>query len=641
MPRPQRRDIASIHKAFIAWTDLLIESTREDGFELPSPERAALAREQVQSLPGPTLSEILRSIDPLNSPYDIANGLFFSQGQTQFFDLSNLIDPFGVRRLHRKIMLGMESLMRIRAGSRLGLLPHDYQVFMRCAGAAMDYERAKTFWAAMASHGLSRARTGASWTDFIKARFVTEPLYYQFDRSRMAVMARDLYRSRSVIPMAVVKRLERLRLSVDAFRRQPWNRRPDQPDEDVRRLFRRRGDYKAFKNHWIRAAYYGHEMDEDLLCVSMIAFARSSSLASIRSLILLQYFGVTITNVFDPSQTTISGGHDLPPGSLIRPTAKFLDALVESFGSMSHIALGSRLLEFFSRKYDIPIPHATWSNLLNWAYVCASKPFRPMRRIHGSYPSTAVSSHDVRQIWTIMTSAPYNVEPTFDDLNCFIKTLILQHHFMAAVTMIKESAIPMYNALAREFEAALLDEVLQLDAVATKSNAHPHYNAPGNQAIQRAIHRRERAQLLKDRAHQQITSLFVRILKMAGRRHTHRSGSFPNKVIPRLIRQHPDFFPSQVRFRTSQGEVVLHRPGVVERFKWVPTFRTVRAQRRAGWTVMGIEGSDHKDFAWPTTPALRLREWVRRPVKRKPLGPPPLLTEDRRWWEKLEQHLML
>ena len=617
----QNKSSTQTCEAFVAWTNVLNDSA--------SPFNEAAVR-QAQELPGPTLSEILRNLDPVLSPaLDVAQGLNITQGQAQFTDVRELVNQFGVRTHHRNVLSGIQILLSVRSASPKGLTTADYEMFLRCAGAAVDYQAAKSFWNAMAVRGLQDSRTAKTWTEFIKARFLTEPMYYQFDRSRVAVLARDMYSNRMPLPMATFKRMDDMRLSINALKREPWNRRPDEPEEDMRRLFRRRLDFRGYKGHWIRALYYAHEMDEELLCTSMIAFARSSSLHSIKTLILTNYYGIDIAEAAYPGHTEVSGGVDLPLDSPIKPTARLLNAIVEAFGSMSHIPLGMKLVDFISRRYDIPIPQQTWSNILNWTYLCASKPFKPMRRLQGNWQSTATTAADVRQVWEVMTSEPYGVQPTFEDYDIYIKTLITQRSFGRALDAIREHMVAYYENLVNEYEKAVLDEILQHDIVV---------------ASPRATRRRLQAQIHKDHVHHRITSWFDKLLKTASANKGHRAGPVMHSLVPDLVREFGDFFPHQIRYRTAQGVVQMERPEAPHRFEWVRQWRTTLPQKKAGTHVRDFEGSDQPDFPWPEVPTMKLLEWQRRPRTRG-AGPgpgrAPAGPNKRVWWKALEEELML
>ncbi|KAK2592546.1 hypothetical protein QQS21_009761 [Conoideocrella luteorostrata] len=614
----QSQNPDQVYNAFLLWTDVLSNPS--------SPLHDAAVR-QAQELPGPSFSEILRILDPMRSAgHDVAQGLNVTQGQAQFTNAGRLVDEFGVRKHHRQLLRGMQVLLEVRDGSQHGLTVADYEVCLRYAGAAVDYQATKSFWSAMPGNGLQESRSAKTWTEFIKSRFMTEPTYYQFDRSRVAVMARDLYSNHSPLPMATLKRMDRMRLSINALKKEPWNRRKDEVDEDMRRLFRRRIDFRGYKGHWIRALYYGHEVDEELMCTSLIAFARSSSLHSMKTLIFKNYYDITIDEETDPGNTHISGGAELPANSPIKPTSRLLNAIVEAFGSISHIPLGMKLVDFVSRRYNIPIPHETWSNLLNWTYLCASKPFKPMRRLHGDFISTVTTTADVREVWNVMTSEPYHVAPKFDDYDIYIKTLLAQRSFGQALALIRSHILPFYQDVIDDYEIAVQDEILQNDL------------GPCPQAT----HRRNQAELYKDYIHHRISSWFDKLLKTASSNKGHRDGAVMKTMIPNLLIEFGDFFPHQIRYRTAQGVVQMDRPEATRRFTWTKQWRETLPQKKAGIHVRDIEGSDQPDFDYPQIPVIKVLEWQRRPKPRMTrFGKAPKDAEARRWWDRLEEELML
>ncbi|KAG5981904.1 hypothetical protein E4U55_002545 [Claviceps digitariae] len=607
-----------VYRAFRAWTRIL-------GIG----DEAAVRR--AQELPGPSFSEILRSLDPLpplsdGKHIDIAHELNLTQGLAQFIHISQWVTRFGVRRRHRLVLRGMMTLLAVRSRSPLGLSTADHEVMLRCAGVAADYQASKTIWAKMAESGLQHYRTAKTWLEFVKARFMTEPIYYQFDRSRVAVMARDLYSNRNPLSMATLKRMDRMRLSINAMKRHPWNRRPDVVDEDMRRLLRRKSDFRSYKSHWIRNLYFGHDVDEELMCASIIAFARSSSLHAIKSLVFNKFYGIHFDEQSEPGNPRISGGHELPPSSRLRPTTRLLHAIVEALGSMSHILLAMKLLDFISQRYNIVIPPETWSNLLNWTYLCASKPFRPMRRLYErEHPSisirTTTAPVDVRAIWNAMTSAPYNVTPTFHDYDVLIKTLLIQRSLRQALAVIRNNIIPLHQRAQSDHELALFDEILQSDL---------------GPSSPQATRRRIQAALHKDYIRHHITSWLNKLLKIASKNSGYRDHDFTKTVIPDLLLEFADFFPPQVRYRTAQGVVQLIRPEfttapivttdrdltgptvrtIPPRFSWLKAMRETLPQKKAGIYARHAPDVHHPQFPYPTVPTMKILEWRRVPTRR-------------------------
>ncbi|KAG6009097.1 hypothetical protein E4U54_008605 [Claviceps lovelessii] len=665
----QRRQPDQVYEAFRVWTRILADGTEKE-------HEAAVRR--AQELPGPSLSEILRSLDPLlfgGKQNDITHGLNLTPGLAQFTDVSKLVTRFGVRHRHRRVVRGMKTLLAVRSRSKPGLTTADHEVMLRCAGAAADYQASKTMWSKMAASGLQDSRTVKTWTEFIKARFRTEPTYYQFDRSRVAVMARDLYSNREPVSMATLKRMDGMRMSMNAMKREPWNRRTDEIDEDARRLLRRRADFRGYKGHWVRALYYGHDVDEELVCASLIAFARSSSLHAIKTLIFETFYGIHIDQQSEPGNPSISGGNELPPTSPLRPTPRLLNAIVEAFGPMSHIPLGMKLLDFVSRRYDVTIPPETWSNLLSWTYVCASKPFRPLRRLHqGDSPSvsitTSTTAADVRAVWNAMTSEPYNITPTFQDHDILIKTLLIQRSLRHALAVIRNDIMPLHQRARSDHELAIHDEILQNDLELSS----PH-----------ATRRRAQAALHKDYIRHHISSWLDRLLKVASANSGYRNHSFTKTTIPDLLLEFADFLPPRIRYRTAQGIVQLRRPefdtapsptapavaaaAMPPRFTWHKTMRETLPQKMAGIYARDDPDVHRPEFAYPAVPVMKLLEWQRVPRRRlralgrAPKAPlkmkdgggrrgkrPPWRPGDgvvmpragvRRWWSKVGEEMMM
>ncbi|KAJ6785407.1 hypothetical protein PWT90_05783 [Aphanocladium album] len=620
----QKKDPSQIQRAFIHWTDVLANET--------SPLHLG-AVEELLTLPAPTLSEIIRCLDPFLASDDAAEGLKISAGESQYTAAGSLVDSHGVRDRHGQVLAGLQTLFRIRSASQ-PLAVADYEVGMRAAGAAVDFHAAREFWSGIAQSGQQRWRTGHTWDEFVKAFFMTEPLYYQHDRARVAVKARDLYRNRNPLPMATLNALDRQRLSANALLQEPWNRSRTDPDEEVTRELRKRVQARGYREHWTRALLYGRDMDEALLCTSIKAFSRSASLHAIKELIFSSYYGITIENDRDPTQTTITGGHDFAADSPLRPTTALLEAIAEGLGSMSHIALAMQLINFISNRYDIPVPHAVWSSLLNWTYLFASKPFSSGRQKLGDWASTTQRPVDVMHVWEAMTSPSRgNVTPTFDDHDIYIKTLLVQRCVVKAFAAINEYGLPQYATLVDAYEAALTDEILQADAL-------------GGTAPRRATLRRQKAETLKDHTHHRITLWFKQLLKVVSANRYFREGPAGRALVPNLLRDYAYFLPATVRYRTAQGTVTFELGGgdesATERVAWARRWRTTLPAKRSGVHVRGLEGAGEPEFAWPAVRQMRVLET--RPVPKERLDrvvAPPAARGDGTWWKTMEEQMML
>ncbi|KAF5018098.1 hypothetical protein F66182_9937 [Fusarium sp. NRRL 66182] len=593
----------------------------------------AAALQELAILPVSTFSEILRCLDPVaNTQLDVAHGLNIELGQLQFTNAGRIVDEFGVRHQHRLVLEAMKVLMRARLDTGRHLMVYDYEVLIRCAGAAADMEAAMYFFGAIAANNLASKRSTATWNEFIKARFLIDPMYYQFDRSRMAYTGRLAYRSHRRMDLANLWRIEGLRYAVNALKAQPFGRRRDRPWANHILWMRTKRGYWSYLAHWERSKAYGVLVDEELLCNTMIAFARSGSLKHIKGIVLKGGFRIMLHEDTKTGEVMISGGKRFRAGSPREPTKRFLNAIVETFGSMSHIATALKLLVFVSHTYGIPIPRETWSNLLNWAYICASKSNQFQRRMMGNHLPSAATDKHVVEIWKTMTSEPFNIEPVFEDYNIYIKTLIAQRRLRLALDLIRNYAVPHYRRLEDEHQQIVFDEVLQ--------------------EVPEPSSRRLQIETQKEYVWYHIANCLNQTFSVASKNKWQREGEFMQVVIPDLVAEFSEFLHDQINYRTSQGYVRLRRSMETPRFDWVGGRRKTLPQLRGGMEarMMELQGKietkntfEERAEDWPMVPEMTVLEYKRKPRTRiRALGRPPESTDvrAREWWKNLEGELM-
>ncbi|KAF7547683.1 hypothetical protein G7Z17_g7559 [Cylindrodendrum hubeiense] len=609
-------DVPRIVPAFLLWVELL----KHHGTRV-----ADAAHDELRELPAATFSEIMRCIDPVANPaHDASHGLNITQGQMQFLGASSLIDDFGVRIHHCKVLDAVKVLMDARRAVGVPMLIPDYEVSMRCAGAAVDIHAAIDFFAAISKDGLGPQRNTSTWTEFTKAMFITEPMYYQFDRSRVVVLPRQMYSARQPMEPKGLWALERLRYSLGNLRSLPFNRNKRHINQDLRMITRQK---MRSRSHWISAKLYGVLLNEELLCASMISFARSSSLALIKGNVLRRGFRISLKEDQDTGESILKGGKRFRKGNPREPTERLLHAIVEAFGSMSRIRAALELLVYVSRLHRIPIPHETWSNLLNWAYVCGSKPFQVMRRHQGSYQVHVVKAKDVTEIWHVMTSEPFNVKPTFDDYSVYIKSLIVQRSFRTAIDIIRNEAVPYYRRLEEEHHKILIDELLQ--------------NTPG------PTHQRIQVETHKQYVWFHIANCFKALVKTASANRVQREGHFMQVILPDLINEFGEFFHHQVTYRSAQSHICLTRPMVERRFNFEMKVRRTLPEKLGGMVVQSLHkrgelDTEDPEFEWPQVPQLNVLDWKRRPEKRTRVVGPASLGNDpspKEWWRAVSKEL--
>lgn len=637
----QEDDAAATTKEFLEWTGAITD--KED------PKHSdALA--QLHQLPITTLSEIIRSMDPIRRPeLDVNHGINITERRYQWTDMEHVVDNFGIRKHHLQVLEGMRAILNERHTGPLEehLTIADYEVFLRCAGAASDRYTAKLFWAATRFRSkLFTRRTPRLWTEFLRVRFFTELPYCQFDRGRFRADPRNLINHKmSIDPRYrdIIDDMDNLRYTMSVFKRYYWGRVRDYPFIDESRRIGRRDpkDERSFACAWVRTHTRGYELDEELLCTALMAFTRSRSLDMGLDLILKQHYGIEV----DLDTGEISGGYDIERTSPIYPTTKLLQAIVDSCCAMFEIPIGMALLDFVSRKYGVRITHAVWSNLLEWAFENSSKYIHQMLDIfHRTSTTRMERTHPVLEVWGIMTRKEYHITPSFQDIDIYIKTLINIRSFKTADRAIREIGMPYIESLSREFESALFEEILQLNEVAT-------YGLEASTSA--ATHRRARAEARKTEAHF-CAQYWCKILCTEISQKPGVNSRFAVTMIPALVRDYPDCFLPHVEYRTKTAAFNLWRGDADTNNRYSQTRqlteRIVEGQRLSGAVVNRaydkprrtnadneylyhrefyppdhpkyVEGENrclitkNPEFKWPRKPNLTVRERVHRPLRR-------------------------
>lgn len=665
----QRKDLPGTSDAFFAWVDSF-----DEDLAVGHPDLA-----QLDAVPSTVLSEILRSMDPVRRPeLDVLHSLSFTQGSMWSTDVGKLIDEFGVRRHHKRAAEAVQKLIRLRQGSSVPLSPSDFEVILRIAGASLDFNLPSVIMSKkkLMSDDWGRTR---GWVDYLKARFLTEPLYYQHNRNYLALSARDRVNHEIMKKEPeMVKSLDKVRYSMNHMSRLPWTRRRDMPEVDLRRVLRRPWtNYRGYLNHWHRMDFIKLDVDVEFLSLSIEAFARSDDRQRILELILRGYYGIEVSEETE----MITGGFDMDRNSPIYPTPRLQHAILEAFGAMGDISLAMQLIDFIARRYDVPIPREIWSNLLSWTYVCASTGNSSYHRKWTSLDKVSISTSvkDVQLVWNLMTSPPYNIEPSFDDLDIYIRALIISHRFDLAIKELHERAMPFYDVASQELEEAVADEVLLSDLVRehyfSRRNHSDGFSQPSTPpattaALNAARRRRHEAEAHKDYITHHINKCVIDILKQSSTSRAARaSPTFTTVTIPHLLRDFWHFFFHGVDYRTATGRVQIRSaPELASpRFRRESQSfeRSVLRTNLGGAEVFNKSHDKHgnpkllwdeeqkvkvpnPEFEWPMTGAMTVKE-VKRVPRTRPatLRWPPLEDDGFRnpsteeWRHKLESQLSM
>ncbi|CAN8096344.1 unnamed protein product [Discula destructiva] len=438
----------------------------------------------VQSIPPTTFSEILRSFDPfhVSQCVDSAPGLPISWGAAIHTPLGELINKWGVKILYVRIFTRLRLVQRARrqpmfdpGDSSLPIRPllHDYLVLLRCAGATSNITAAKTIWYELAADGYALWKHSELFAEFVKARYLTEPLYANNDLARFRLQPLDMHRSATVLTRQQVRELSHLRAKLLNKHSHRFGQNVQEIffAEPLTRLLRKRKPLARLQ----RRAMLRHMVpgDESLLCAILKANGRNGQVYA--SNVLMRFWGINISNFrSEIGQREISGGHDFAPGAAQAPTEALLDAVVHCYGNMGEISLASALVDFISRRWNIPVPDNVWSDLLAFARIHSTDPAAREWRIAGM-SNKITRPGMVVKIWWQCTQEPHNFQPSMKDYYCLVKSILRP---MAPLTRSLDALrqlTPLYHQTVRQMQDAWAELILTTQQGVSNHAAYRRY----------------------------------------------------------------------------------------------------------------------------------------------------------------------
>ncbi|KAI5856782.1 hypothetical protein GGS23DRAFT_393315 [Durotheca rogersii] len=508
----------------------------------------------VVTLPRTTFTEFLRSLDPFRiaSEADPTDRVYISPGAFHSLNMKSTLDEWGVRRVYVRLVRRMLVLMMALKASGQILHTDEYTYLLRCAGAASDPMGAKWIWREMDRTETTDWRHSDVYAEFVAARFLTRPLYSGYDKMRRIVTPRNLRGSRIHLAYSRYRKLERLRFNTRPSRLRFGLNKDARHVEELMRMMRKRGPVMRLFRHILEE---GNRMNESLLCALMIGFGRVGSLWFVSTRILQDYFGIRVTQW---SSGTRKGGVDVAPEKgayspvnrvtfRMRPTARTMAAVVETFGSNGEIVTAFQVVDHISREHQIPIPRAVWQDLLEWAHIMGSLPMSTAWKYAGMR-SKIPHPDMVEALFTAMTtSSPANphgaLRPGFDQYSVLIRNLLGKRRFRRALPYMR-LAVEIYHDQHRAFEDAALEQLAQLrDRI-------------GSPASSAATIRHQRARFLKGRMWYDINNWCRQILAKT----RSFAASPPDTFLPDVVREFALFMPNPIRYRTASGYVELFDP---------------------------------------------------------------------------------
>ena len=172
------------------------------------------------------------------------------------------------------------------------------------------------------------------------------------------------------------------------------------------------------------------------MCLLMTVFAREGDMEGIKQ-IFDTAWGINIYKFLALGEEGI--GRDFSHDDAMRPTGRLLTTIAHIFGTNQDIPLALRLMDFVSRRYDLPIPLQAWEEILERTYTLST--YKKALREHSTspeHPRKPLPKSAVQSLWRTMTSEPYNVQPNIHMYDKIIRSLISKQRFGVAEEMMEE-----------------------------------------------------------------------------------------------------------------------------------------------------------------------------------------------------------
>ncbi|KAK8117922.1 uncharacterized protein PG998_006203 [Apiospora kogelbergensis] len=459
-PRHQRYFQAAL-EALRQWDTRRLNLHLQRFVALPTAE----LQQAVAELPPTTISELLRSLDPMKAAAqnDPSHGRRISVGMYRHLNLQEHMDLYGSRNLFKLLLTRMLVVVECFRETGGILEPQDYISMFRAYGALSDIAGAKRLWLQLFGNTLQRPDPDIL-REFIKVRFLADPMYYGFDKTRVALQPRNLHRRRYLRLYRNLQRLERLRYNRQRRSLQFGLDRSQSIADPLHRRMRGIRPITRMFRSWVKVRRY--EVTEDVACIFMIGFARANSLRFINYRILSKYFG--IFTLKDPQTGEIKAEKytpkDMQPGykrPYIQPTTQLLNTIVEVYCSNSQLSWAYILLDYISREFQIPIPQETWFELLEWSHVCSSSSQTTALKYIDWHEQ--VPPRDATElIWKAMMRTCENVQPGFDQYAILVRAQIGRGKFLRADDENMAKMRALYDEQCVRYEEAVFEYITTL-----------------------------------------------------------------------------------------------------------------------------------------------------------------------------------
>ena len=168
------------------------------------------------------------------------------------------------------------------------------------------------------------------------------------------------------------------------------------------------------------------------------AMGREGDMEGVQS-VLKQVWDVDLDSALKEEDGELLFENHLSPGTPTYPNKDLLFTIAHIFGSNNQLPAALRVIDIFSRKYDIEIDFETWNQLFQWTFVLSSKRT-------GSYKENGSDAgqlplESVENLWNTMTSEPYNVKPTMHMYNRYVKNMAIRHKLDSVLDLMRAGRV--------------------------------------------------------------------------------------------------------------------------------------------------------------------------------------------------------
>lgn len=514
---------------------------------------------EILQLPPTAFSELLRSVDPIEAirkDQDPLGDIWVDPVMADWSPLGALVNNYGIRKRNTDLypLVHEAAFRRFRDGSPL--LLSDYKVLLRYASSISDPILARKIWFHMNVSEKMWERHTDMYAEFLKARFLTEPLYTQNNRHDFRVKPVNLFPEKQFLPYFTPDNLSQLRQMnfdetnkrLDRFGQNPG---AEHKVEYLMRMLRRSSPVDLVFG---TARNRVHLLSEEFLCAAMIAYARTGVMEDVQSVLWFNY-KIDITGSIETGDLSITGGRkDFFPGSPMAPTARLLQTIATCYGSNGMIAMACKVLDHVSATYHLPIPPSVWFELLEWAYIHTSPRAAKEWKIV-SIPGRRLHRNAVQLIWDTMTSAPYNATPGLPQYKIYVEWLIKNNKVERAIQIMLDLE-PLYRKQVADLQTLYPSHALNQ---ASFTHFSPHQSTLAW----------ETALLKKDYTVHVFAKWFSLLFKRIKSPVNLPSSSKPPKLflshslstrlLPQLIAAFPSLLPDTIHYEIPTGVIRFKR----------------------------------------------------------------------------------